>query len=232
MSDLTFDTLPIDIIGEIYHHLQVEEIKNVRLTCKRINNDSMNNKTIIQKINNKLIEREVDVYVQTEDINNVKHLDTVGFVKLFLVKCSDVNEVFQFSAKNGYLEAVKYLASVGADITAKDNYAVRWAAYNGHLETVKYLVSLGADITADDNYAVRWAARNGHLETVKYLVSLDADITANDNYAVRCAAQNGHLETVKYLVGVGADITADNNYAVRWAAANGHSKVVDYIKSL
>ena len=47
---------------------------------------------------------------------------------------------------------------------------------NGHLEIVKYLVSLGADIRSYNDYAVRWASRYGHLEVVKYLVSLEADI--------------------------------------------------------
>ena len=47
------------------------------------------------------------------------------------------------------------------------------ASEEGNLETVKYLVSLGADVRADNDYAVRSASRNGHLETVKYLVSME-----------------------------------------------------------
>ena len=75
----------------------------------------------------------------------------------------------------------------------------------GHLEIVKYLVSLGADIRAAGDYAVRWASENGHLETVKYLVSVGADIRAENDLAVRWASENGHLEIVKYLVSVGED---------------------------
>ena len=70
----------------------------------------------------------------------------------------------------------------------------------------EHLVSIGADIRADDDYAVRWASSNGHLETFKYLVSIGADIRANDDLAVRLASLNGHLETVKYLVSIGSDI--------------------------
>ena len=66
--------------------------------------------------------------------------------------------------------------SIGADIRANDDLAVRWASSNGHLETVKYLVNVGAD----DDLAVRWAISNGHLETVKYLVNVGADVGAND----------------------------------------------------
>ena len=39
--------------------------------------------------------------------------------------------------------------SLNADITAQDNKAVRYPAENRNLDMVKYLVSLGADITAD-----------------------------------------------------------------------------------
>jgi ankyrin repeat protein len=53
---------------------------------------------------------------------------------------------------------------------------VGFASENGHLDVVKYLVSQGADITADDNYAVRWASFYGHLEVVKYLVSQGAKL--------------------------------------------------------
>ena len=98
-------------------------------------------------------------------------------------------------------------------------------------ETWMYLYENGADITADDNYAVRWAAENGHLEVVKYLHENGADITAEDNEAVRCAAIYGHLEVVKYLHENGADITADDNYVVERATRNGHTDVVKYLKA-
>jgi ankyrin repeat protein len=87
----------------------------------------------------------------------------------------DFAREFEAAARNGQLETVKYLVSVGANIHANDDYAVQLAAGNGHLETVKYLVSVGADIHADnDYYAVQLAACNCHLETVKYLVSIGA----------------------------------------------------------
>ena len=51
------------------------------------------------------------------------------------------------------------------------------ACKNGDLEKVKNLVSLGADIRIGDDWAVRWASENGHHEMVKYLCSLGADIS-------------------------------------------------------
>jgi len=43
----------------------------------------------------------------------------------------------------------EWLVSLGTDIHAENNYAVKWASWNGYLEVVKYLVSVGADIHAD-----------------------------------------------------------------------------------
>ncbi len=90
------------------------------------------------------------------------------------------------------------------------------------LEIIKFLVSLGADIRAKNDYAVRLASENGHLEVVKYLVSQGADIRAKYDYAVRLASQKGHIEVVKYLVSQGADIKSENDCAVIYASRNGH----------
>ena len=73
--------------------------------------------------------------------------------------------------------------SLGADVTANDNYAVRWASHNGHLDTVQYLVSQGADIAAyktmqcaglDATMLLILWTYNGHLDIVQYLVSQGA----------------------------------------------------------
>ena len=118
----------------------------------------------------------------------------------------DIQERLKCAIELGDIKAIQSCEKAGADVTADDNYAVKWASGNGYLEVVKYLVSKGADVTAGDNYAVKYASRNGHLEVVKYLVSKGADVTAGDNYAVKWASENGHLEVVKYLVSKGAKL--------------------------
>jgi ankyrin repeat protein len=68
---------------------------------------------------------------------------------------------------------VKYLVSVGANIHAENDYAVRYASSQDHLEVVKYLVSLGADIHAwDDDEAFHSAFQNGHLDVVEFFSSV------------------------------------------------------------
>src|SRR5581483_5856019 len=99
---------------------------------------------------------------------------------------------------------VQYLLSLGADIHAANDYAVRWASVNGHLLTVRYLVELGNSHRLSPNSTCRYADK----------VSVGANIHAANNYAVRLASENGHLSTVQYLVSIGADIHADNDYAI------------------
>ena len=183
-----------------------------------------------------------DIYVDDHKFRthklDIKKIMQLGEVETWMYICkygaditADDNYAVRYAANNGYLEAVKYLHENGADITARDNKAIGWASENGYLEVVKYLHQNGADVTASNNYAVRHAAENGYLDVVKYLHENGADVTAGNNYAVRWAAANGHLEVVKYLHENGADITADNNYAVRLAAKNGHLEIVKYLQA-
>jgi ankyrin repeat protein len=119
---------------------------------------------------------------------------------------------------------VRYLHEHGADLTALDNYAVRWAAQNGHLDVIKYLHENGADITAENNQAVSWAARKGYLDVVKYLHEQGADITAQKNYALHLAAANGHLDIVRYLHKHGEKFVGFSG-----AVRRGHLDIVKYM---
>jgi len=94
------------------------------------------------------------------------------------------------------LEVVKYLVSIGADVHACDDLALRGASNNGHLEVVKYLVSIGADVHACDDYALRWASLNGQLDVVEYLKNI------NDQQS-KAAPSNSpatHIDIIQALV--------------------------------
>lgn len=74
-----------------------------------------------------------------------------------------------------------------------------WAAKSGELKYLKYLVSIGADIHAGGDYAIRYAAAYGHLDTVTYLISISANPYVCNNIAYYMAADNGHLRVAQYL---------------------------------
>ena len=65
------------------------------------------------------------------------------------------------------------LLSTGkVDVSAEDNFAIKYASYGGHLEIVKLLLSTGkVDVTAENNFAIRYASRNKRIEVVEFLLS-------------------------------------------------------------
>lgn len=139
----------------------------------------------------------------------------------------DVIGAMNYIAK---LEQLRDNTITDSDITADDNFAIKWCSNKGYLDAVKYLVEHGADVTTEDNYALHIASEYGYLGVVKCLIEHGAGVTASNNYAIRWASQNGHLDVVKYLVEHGADVTAKDNYAVRYASQNGHLDIVKYLE--
>ena len=113
----------------------------------------------------------------------------------------DIQDKFYSCCKNGDLEQLKYLISIGADTSDDDNRPLFIAVAHNHMDIVKCLLEEDADIT-DEVFTC--TSKHGNLEMVKYFVENGADVTARDNYAVRMASKNGHLEMVKYLVSEGA----------------------------
>ncbi len=87
-----------------------------------------------------------------------------------------LNNMLVDTAKEGSVKGVSMMLSKGADIHARDDWALRLASFNGHLDVVKYLIEQGADIHADNDSALRWASDEGHLEVVKYLTEKGADM--------------------------------------------------------
>ncbi len=93
------------------------------------------------------------------------------------------------------VNVVEYLVSLGADITKRDNYCIRWASENNNLDMVRTLVNLGADVQEGGLYV---ACVNGFLPMIKLLVELGADINQS-GCCFRAASKGGHLEVVSYL---------------------------------
>ena len=92
------------------------------------------------------------------------------------------------------------------------------ASLCGYLDIVKLLIELGADIHTRNNQAIINASRRGHLPVVKLLIESGADIHAQYNLAIIDASWKGHLFVVKLLIESGADIHAQNNEAIIYAA--------------
>jgi len=73
------------------------------------------------------------------------------------------------SSEAGFLIGVKKALKMGADVHAKDDYALQMASFDGHLPVVKLLLKNGADVSRYNYYALRWATTNGHHDVVELL---------------------------------------------------------------
>lgn len=127
----------------------------------------------------------------------------------------------------GHLEIVKYLVDNGANVTACDNWAVRYACKKGHIDVVKYLISKGADPLDYDNHSIRMACEHGHLELVKYLVSQGTDTA--DKRLWWLAWESGHLDVIKYLADLGLDAKVFCGLAVTNVKRFDRGDMVNYI---
>lgn len=165
-------------------------------------------------------------------IKEIMSLNDFSTWKYLVERGADItasdNFPLRYAASFGNIEVIKYLAENGADLTCR--HVLNMAAQEGYLEVVKYLHRQGINVTAEDKFAVITASYYGQLEIVKYLYEHGADITAHDNFAVVMAAKNGYLEIVKYLHENGADITVDHNIAYMWAIESKHKKVANYLR--
>ena len=58
-----------------------------------------------------------------------------------------VEEIFKYAVKNVDFPVLKVAISLGADIHADNEYALRMSAERGHMEVAEYLKGEGADMT-------------------------------------------------------------------------------------
>ena len=120
----------------------------------------------------------IALYEITKDLElfkkHFKDTDNDIFEFMFIRNCT-----FRDASSRGYLDLVKYLVSLGADVSSYDDHALTWAAYNGHLSTVKVLVENGANVKARDNGLLRNVIYKGHTDIAKYLQSKGATLWLN-----------------------------------------------------
>lgn len=152
--------------------------------------------------------------------------------------------IFMKACKNGKLRIVKFLISLGCDMTLKDNCHMTGLSYAcacGNLDIVKYLKSIGYDIYEkyiNGTTCFHVASRNGRIDVVKYLVSLEWDIhEQNDNgyTAFLNVCLKGNVKMVKYFISLGSKLDEVDNYgntAFLCTCVSGNLDSVNYLISL
>ncbi len=136
------------------------------------------------------------------------------------------------------LEALKCLASMGADLAGKGSdgqTVVIHAAVNNRPEMIRWLLGKGARIDEPDNAgctALMIACACRHLEVIKLLLERGASLAAKNSRGhspLQYAASSNQLDVVRWLLGKGARIDEPDNAgstALMRACFGGHLEVV------
>ena len=73
-----------------------------------------------------------------------------------------------------HYDLVEKIFDLDKNFKLNQKKALCWAVKNNNAKTVKLLIKAGADVTACNNYAIRFASENGHTEVVKLLIEAGA----------------------------------------------------------
>lgn len=116
-----------------------------------------------------------------------------------------------FAIKHNNLELLKKILEGHTKEQYIMYLSLKLACREGHLKIVKYLVSLGVDITIQDNHALYLAMQGRHIEVVKYLESCGADIISIGIILINNFQKDDSIETIKYLLNKGIKANINNN---------------------
>jgi ankyrin repeat protein len=145
------------------------------------------------------------------------------------------------AAYKGYINMVKYLLSMGADIESKNrwnNNALLNTAQTGNVELGKLLIEKGANLEAKGPYSytpLLYALDNNKPEFAIMTINKGADIQAKDNgnrTAIEYASWYGNPKVIKALVEKGSDVnyvSVDNYSILHNVCSNGNLESIDYL---
>ncbi len=160
------------------------------------------------------------------------YLVKIGILFIFIVLFQGTTALFE-AARAGRAEAVRYLASVGADVTVAgtgfDTPLVA-AARTGTLETVQALLEAKADpaVRTERNMwtALTAAAHRGDVAMVNLLAPVSS---GSLDEALQIASLKGVPQVVDALLRHGADVfsrSKENKTPLMYAAEFGHADAV------
>ncbi|KAJ8674380.1 hypothetical protein QAD02_005642 [Eretmocerus hayati] len=121
--------------------------------------------------------------------------------------------LLHLASEVGFLEIVKYLVSLGADINVEDSLdlkPIHHAAQKAHKDVVEYFVNqgMGINVCNSMNQTLLFYAKDkNHQELVEYLLANGIDIHSTDSMgvtALHMAVSQGNEELIKLLLEKGA----------------------------
>ena len=147
-----------------------------------------------------------------------------------------------FACDRGFIEIVKYLVKLGADINKQDingDTPLVWAIARNHYDVAEYLIRKGADVNVLNNNhinALFWTIYRSDLAMAKLLIDNGIDIDIQDyegNTALHIAGINQKVEIAKLLIDRGADLEARESRGrtplVLTAREHGNYEIIKYM---
>ena len=145
----------------------------------------------------------------------------------------------------GHMTVVKYLVSIGCDLSVHDNEGnniLHVACRGGNVDMVKYIFTQ-MKTEKESRGAFGWtpimtAASGGYISVVKYLVSMGCKLSVVDyhgNNILHLTCRRGNVDMVKYIVsqtGIRKDSTGEYSRTPLMSAASfGNMAVVKFLVS-
>jgi ankyrin repeat protein len=114
-------------------------------------------------------------------------IGNLSVIKFLVEKCgcdpsANNDDAIVCSARDGNMDVLKYLVSLGCDFCNQDYWAFNFSAMSGKLEIVKYFIEIGVDPTINDNIALKTAVTQNRVEVVNFLLSMDCYPQVRDEY--------------------------------------------------
>jgi ankyrin repeat protein/endonuclease/exonuclease/phosphatase family metal-dependent hydrolase len=146
---------------------------------------------------------------------------------------SEADEMLFASSVKGDLNGIKEALKRGANIHAKNEYALTWSIIKGDKEILKYLIEKGANIQDNKDEFIKMAEKYAHAEITEYLKQIGKNPKQTGKYQLDEmlieSAINGDLKGVKEALKRGANIHASSDWALINAVKKGHLQVVKYL---
>jgi len=126
----------------------------------------------------------------------------------------------------GNICAVQFLVERGADLRAKDDWAIVRASERGKFEMIKYLECRGLDICAMHNNPIIATCKGGYCVILEWMVDKGADIKAQFGSPFHTACFYGHLAIVQWLYDREGHLVADSDGNIRNVVVSGEAFAV------
>ncbi|KAI8903399.1 ankyrin repeat-containing domain protein [Gorgonomyces haynaldii] len=225
--------LPLEVLIKIGSLLNVQDLLELRLTCKfisqlnpRLSFDLYRESCeMYPKLKARLLMNTFDRTV-FEFVLKQKH-HAMEYTQRFIHQLDsfDIERVWILQCNKGSLENLVWLSGY-IDPLVFDELCLRKASEYGYHDVFQWLCPMSKDL----NPMVRLVCKYGHLSLLQDLVKMGVSLTEQDNGALRWACSNGNVEIAKYLLQFrGVNPSAQDNYCIRWAVMGGHLSVVEML---